>query len=347
MTTTRAYAALQEGSPLVPFSIERRDPGPHDVVIDVRYSGICHSDIHQARDEWGGAAFPMVPGHEIVGVVSAIGKKVRRFRVGDHAGVGCMVDSCRKCTNCKHDEEQFCEKGAAFTYNSTEMDRKTPTQGGYSTQIVVDQSFVLKLSKRLPLDRSAPLLCAGITTYSPLKRFGAKKGKVVGVVGLGGLGHMAVKIASAMGATVIVFSTSPEKEKDAKRLGARGFVLSSNADAMQKMAGRLDLIIDTVSAPHDINGYLNLLKLDGTMVLVGVPTEPAALEAFSLISGRRRIAGSLIGGIAETQEMLDFCAKKKVLSDVEVIPASLINEAYERTIRGDVKYRFVIDAATF
>ncbi len=347
MINTRAYAALKAGSPLVPFTLERRACGPRDVVLDVKFSGICHSDIHQARDEWGGAAFPMVPGHEIVGVVSAVGKKVKRFRVGDHAGVGCMVDSCRKCSNCRHDEEQFCEQGAAFTYNSTEMDRKTPTQGGYSTRMVVNEDFVLKLSKKMPLDRAAPLLCAGITTYSPLKRFGAKKGKVVGVVGLGGLGHMAVKIAAAMGATVVVFSTSPSKEKDARRLGARTFVLSSNAEAMQKLAGKIDLIIDTVSAPHDVNAYLGLLKIDGTMVLVGVPTEPAAVHAFSLIGGRKKLAGSLIGGIAETQEMLDFCAKKKVLSDVEVISASQVNEAYERTIRGDVKYRFVIDASTF
>ncbi|NDD91835.1 NAD(P)-dependent alcohol dehydrogenase [bacterium] len=347
MSNTRAYASLLAGAPLVPFTFDRRDPGPRDVVIEIKYCGICHSDIHQVRDEWGGATFPMVPGHEIVGVVSAIGKKVKRFRVGDHAGVGCLVDSCRKCINCKDGEEQFCQKGAAFTYNSTEMDRKTPTQGGYSNRIVVDESFALKVSKKLPLDRVAPLLCAGITTYSPLKRFGVKKGQNVGVVGLGGLGHMAVKIAAALGAHVTVFSTSPGKQGDAKKLGAKGFVNSRDSVDFQRQAGKFDFIIDTVSAPHDLNLFLGLLKRDGTMVVVGVPQEPASVEAFSLIGGRRRLAGSLIGGIRETQEMLDFCAKKKILSDVEVIPASKINEAYERTVRGDVKYRFVIDASTF
>ncbi|MBU6375506.1 MAG: NAD(P)-dependent alcohol dehydrogenase [Bdellovibrionales bacterium] len=347
MSNTRAYASLLASAPLVPFTFDRRDPGPRDVVIEIHYCGICHSDIHQVRDEWGGATFPMVPGHEIVGVVSAIGKKVKRFRVGDHAGVGCLVDSCRKCANCKDGEEQFCQKGAAFTYNGTEMDRKTPTQGGYSSRIVVDEAFALKISKKLPLDRVAPLLCAGITTYSPLKRFGVKKGQTVGVVGLGGLGHMAVKIAAALGAHVTVFSTSAGKQADAKRLGAKGFVNSRDTVELEKQAGKFDFIIDTVSAPHDLNVFLGLLKRDGTMVIVGVPQEPAAVEAFSLIGGRRRLAGSLIGGIRETQEMLDFCAKKKILSDVEVIPASKINEAYERTVRGDVKYRFVIDASTF
>ena len=346
MPNTHAYAALSAGSPLVPYSFDRREPGPRDIVIEITHCGICHSDIHQARDEWGGASFPMVPGHEIVGRVTAVGKRVKKFRVGDHAGVGCMVDSCRKCRPCKAGEEQFCEKGASFSYNGTEQDKKTRTQGGYSTQIVVDEKFALKIANSLPLEQVAPLLCAGITTYSPLKRFGVKKGSEVGVVGLGGLGHMGVKIAAAMGARVTVFSTSKSKEADAKRLGAKGFVVTTEAGVFEKLAGKFDVILDTVSAPHDLNAYLGLLKIDGTMVVVGVPIEPAPVHAFSLIGGRRRLAGSLIGGIRETQEMLNFCAKKKILSDVEVIPASKINEAYERTIKGDVKYRFVVDTST-
>lgn len=346
MLTTQAYAALSATSPLVPFTFERRKPGPNDVLIEIAYCGICHSDIHQARNEWQGSSYPMVPGHEIVGHVRAVGKKVKRFKAGDAVGVGCFVDSCRKCSACKGHEEQFCEKGAAFTYNSTENDKKTPTQGGYSSQIVVDQSYVLKVSKKLALERVAPLLCAGITTYSPLKHFGVKKGQKVAVVGLGGLGHMAVKFARAMGARVTVLSTSPSKKADAKRLGAHEFVVTTDPAQLEKLEGSFDFILDAVSAKHDLNLYLGLLKRDGTMVIVGVPEKPAELEATSLIMGRKRLAGSLIGGIRETQEMLDFCARKKIVSDVEVIPASKINEAYERTIRSDVKYRFVIDLKT-
>lgn len=347
MIKTKAYAAQSATSPLQPFQFERRDPRPDDVVIEIAYCGICHSDIHTARGEWGPTAYPCVLGHEIVGRVIQVGKKVKRFKVGDLAGVGCFVDSCGKCPNCKTGEQQFCQKHTAFTYNSTEMDGKTPTQGGYSSHITVKDQYALKIKKGLPLDRIAPLLCAGITTYSPLKRYGTKKGKKVGVVGLGGLGHMAIKIAKAMGAEVTVFSTSPGKQADAKKLGAKNFVISTDANNFAAHAGKLDLIIDTVSAKHDFSPYLGSLKMDGTMVLVGAAPEPSQVSAFALIMGRKRLTGSLIGGIKETQEMLDFCAKKKVLSDIELIPASQINEAYERTIKAQVKYRFVIDAKTF
>ena len=346
MLKTKAYAAKSPKTPIEPFEFERREVGPNDILIEITHCGICHSDIHQARDEWGGATFPMVPGHEIVGKVTKVGKKVRRFKVGDHAGVGCFVDSCGKCENCKAQEQQFCLKHCAFTYNATEMDGKTPTQGGYSSQIVVKNDYALKISKKAPLEVVAPLLCAGITTYSPLKRHGAKKGKKVGVVGLGGLGHMAVKIAKAMGAEVTVFSTSPSKEKDAKKLGAKHFIVTSNPANFEKVEGTFDLIIDTASAPHDLNPYLAALKNDSTLCLLGVPPKPAEIPAFALIGGRKNITGSLIGGIKETQEMLDFCTKKKIFSDIELIPAKMINEAYERTIKGDVKYRFVIDMKT-
>jgi uncharacterized zinc-type alcohol dehydrogenase-like protein len=347
MTMTKAYGALSATSPVQPLEINRRDPKPDDVVIEIAYCGICHSDIHTVRSEWGPTVYPCVPGHEIVGKVIAVGKKVKRFKVGDLAGVGCFVDSCGKCPSCKNGEEQFCSVHCSFTYNGTELDGKTPTQGGYSTHIVVKDKYALKIKKGLPLERVAPLLCAGITTYSPLKRHGAGKGKKVGVVGLGGLGHMAVKIAKAMGSEVTLFSTSPEKEADAKKLGGKNFVLSTDAANFEKWAGQLDLIIDTVSAKHDIMPYLGCLKTGGTMILVGVPPEPHQLAAMGLIFGRKKLAGSLIGGIKETQEMLDFCARKKVLSDIEMIPAKQINEAYERTIKGRVKYRFVIDAKTF
>lgn len=347
MLRTQGYAAKSATTPLEPFEFERRKPGKNDVVIEILYSGICHSDIHQARGEWGGSTFPMVPGHEIVGRVTQKGKAVKKFKVGDYAGVGCFVDSCGKCKNCKNHEQQFCEKHCAFTYNGTEMDGKTPTQGGYSRHIVVKENYALKIAKNAPLDKTAPLLCAGITTYSPLKRFGVKKGMKVGVVGLGGLGHMGVKLAAAMGAEVTVFSTSPSKEKDAKKLGAKNFVLTKDPKNLETLGGKFDFILDAVSAPHDLNVYLGLLKVGGQMTLVGVPTEPAAISAFNLISGRKRLSGSLIGGLKETQEMLDFCFKKKVFSDVEVITARQINEAYERAINSDVKYRFVIDAKTF
>jgi uncharacterized zinc-type alcohol dehydrogenase-like protein len=346
MIPTHGFAAKSPTSPIEPFAFERREPGPGDILIEIAYCGICHSDIHQARDEWGGATFPMVPGHEIVGRVARVGKKVKRFKVGDIAGVGCFVASCGKCKNCKANEEQLCLKHCAFTYNGTEMDEKTPTQGGYSTAIVVDQNYALKISKNAPMDRVAPLLCAGITTYSPLKRHGVKKGQKVGVVGLGGLGHMGVKIAASMGAEVTVFSTSMSKEKDARKLGAKKFVLTTNPDNVDALSGTFDLILNTVSANHDLNPFLRALKNDGTMVLVGLPSKPAEVEVFTLLVGRKRLTGSMIGGIKETQEMLDYCAKKKIFSDVEVISADRINEAYERTLKGDVKYRFVIDCKT-
>lgn len=347
MIKTTGYATHSATSPLQPFSFERRDPRPDDVVIEIAFAGICHSDIHTARGEWGPTHYPCVPGHEIVGKVIAVGKKVKRFKVGDLAGVGCFVDSCGKCRSCKMHEEQFCEKHTAFTYGSTEMDEKTPTFGGYSSHIVVKDKFTLKVKKGLPLDRVAPLLCAGITTYSPLKRFGVKKGSKVGVVGLGGLGHMAVKLAKSMGAEVTVFSTSPSKEADAKKLGAKHFVVTRDPKNFAPLAGKFDFILNTVSANHDFSPYMNSLKLGGTMSLVGAAPKPNEVSAMALIHGRKQLAGSLIGGIKETQEMLDYCARKKVFSDIELIPASKINEAYERTIKSDVKYRFVIDAKTF
>jgi uncharacterized zinc-type alcohol dehydrogenase-like protein len=342
-----AYAAFSADSPLKPHTLDRRAPRPDDVVIRILFSGICHSDIHTARSEWGPTQYPCVPGHEIVGEVIAVGKKVKKFKKGDLAGVGCFVDSCGKCAPCKSHEEQFCAGHAVFTYNSLERDGKTPTFGGYSSHIVVREKYTLKIRKNQPLERVAPLLCAGITTYSPLKRHSIRKGHRVAVVGLGGLGHMAVKLARAMGAEVTVFSTSASKEKDAKKLGAKHFVLSTNPANFEKLEGRFDFILDTVSAKHDFSPYLSTLKIDGSMVLVGAAPEPSSVHAFSLIFGRKRLSGSLIGGIRETQEMLDFCARKKVLADVEVIPASAINEAYERTIQGKVRYRFVIDAKTF
>jgi uncharacterized zinc-type alcohol dehydrogenase-like protein len=344
--TTKAYAATSSTSPLAPWSFERRPVGPQDVHLDVAYCGICHSDIHQVRNEWSNATYPMVPGHEIVGRVTAVGAQVTKFKVGDLAGVGCLVDSCRTCAPCARDLEQFCEKGAAFSYNSTEMDRKTPTYGGYSSDYVVDEAFALKLSPRLDLAGAAPLLCAGITTYSPLRHWKVGKGSKVGVVGLGGLGHMAVKLAAAMGAEVTMLSTSPAKEADARRLGATGFGLTTDPATFKRLTGHFDFILDTVSAPHDYNAYLGMVRVDGAMVVVGVPPEPTPVAAFPLIMGRRTLAGSLIGGIQETQEMLDFCAEHGIVSDVEVIPVSQVNEAYERMMKGDVRYRFVLDLKT-
>ncbi|MFZ3229515.1 MAG: NAD(P)-dependent alcohol dehydrogenase [Pseudobdellovibrio sp.] len=347
MIKTKAFAAFSADSDLKPFAFDRRDPKPDDVVIEISYCGVCHSDIHTARSEWGPTTYPCVPGHEIVGQVIQVGRKVRKFKIGDTAGVGCFVDSCGKCANCKKNEEQYCLKKTVFTYNSTELDGKTATFGGYASHITVKDKYVLKIKKSMPLDRTAPLLCAGITTYSPLKRYNVKKGSKVGVVGLGGLGHMAVKIAKAMGAEVTVFSTSKEKETDAKRLGAKFFILSTEAQNFSNKNGYFDLIIDTVSADHDLNPYLQSVKMDGTVVLLGVPPKPNYVGAFALIGGRKRLTGSLIGGIKETQEMLDFCAKKKVFSDIQLISANEINDAYEKTIKGQVKYRFVIDAKTF
>ncbi|MFZ2490636.1 MAG: NAD(P)-dependent alcohol dehydrogenase [Thermoanaerobaculia bacterium] len=346
MTKVPAYAAATPTSPLGPTTIDRRDPGPRDVVIDILFCGVCHSDIHQVRDEWGGSMFPMVPGHEIVGRVSHVGAEVTKVVVGDMAGVGCLVDSCGACSPCERDLEQFCEKGNAPTYNGTEMDRKTPTFGGYSTQVVVTEKFVLKVPASLDPAAAAPLLCAGITTYSPLRQWNCKEGDRVGVVGLGGLGHMAVKLASSMGAHVTMLSTSRSKEADARRLGADAFELTTDPATLKRLRGHFDLLIDTVSAPHDYNAYLGMLRPMGTMVVVGAPPAPTPVAAFSLIGGNRRLAGSLIGGIAETQEMLDYCAKHGITSDVEIIPVQKINEAYERMLKNDVRYRFVIDIAS-
>jgi uncharacterized zinc-type alcohol dehydrogenase-like protein len=345
MTATKAYAAHAVKVPLAPFTLERREPGPKDVEIAIKFCGVCHSDLHQVRDEWGGSMFPMVPGHEIVGVVTRVGTEVTKVTVNDLAGVGCMVDSCRTCVNCKDGEEQYCLNGCTFTYNSQDASGAL-TYGGYSDRIVVDQDFVLTISPKLDLAATAPLLCAGITTYSPLRHWGIAQGHRVGVVGLGGLGHMAVKFAHAFGAHVTLFTTSQSKVADAKRLGAHDVVMSNDPEAMTGVEGTFDFIIDTVSAPHDVNAYVNLLKRDGTLTLVGVPDKPFEVPAFSLIGGRRAVAGSLIGGVAETQEMLDFCAEHGITSDIEIIPMAGINDAYERMLKGDVKYRFVIDLAT-
>ena len=346
MKEINAYAAKDAVSPVAPFSITRREVKPHDVQIDILFCGVCHSDLHQIRNEWGNSIFPMVPGHEIVGRITAVGDKVKNFAAGDYAGVGCFVDSCRTCASCVAGDEQYCETGMTGTYNSYERDGKTPTYGGYSTQIVVDENYVLHVSEKLPLSGVAPLLCAGITTYSPLKHVGVGKGHKVGVLGLGGLGHMAVKFAVSFGAEVTMLSHSKSKEADAKRLGAHNFALISDPEVMAGLQNKFDFILNTVSAPHDYNTYLNLLNTNGTMIVVGAPPAPAEIPAFNLIMKRRSIIGSLIGGIKETQEMLDYCAEHNIVSDVEVIPVQQINEAYERMLKGDVRYRFVIDIAS-
>ena len=346
MNSIKAYAAPSADQPLAPHAIERREPTPDDVEIKILYCGVCHSDIHTARNEWGGTMYPVVPGHEIVGKVTRMGANVTRFKAGDTVGVGCFVDACRHCSNCQADLEQYCENGNTQTYNSWSQDKKTVTQGGYSSHIVVTQHFVLSISDQLPLEKVAPLLCAGITTYSPLRHWGVKAGDKVAVVGLGGLGHMAVKLAASMGAEVTMLSRSPEKARDAAQLGAHHFKLTTTPDTMRELASSFHFIIDTVSAPHDYNAYLSLLKTDGVMVLLGAPPQPTPVGAFPLIMGRRSLVGSLVGGIKETQEMLDYCAEHQITSDVEVIPISKINEAYERTLAGDVHYRFVIDMAT-
>jgi uncharacterized zinc-type alcohol dehydrogenase-like protein len=347
MFKTPAYAASDARSPLAPFSIERRAPRTGEVLIDIRYCGVCHSDIHQVRDEWGGnSLFPMVPGHEIVGHVAQVGAGVTAFKPGDAVGVGCFVDSCRECVQCRAGEEQYCEQGMTLTYNGLERDGKTPTFGGYSTRITVDQDYVLRIPDGLPLDRAAPLLCAGITTYSPMKHYGVEAGDKVAVVGLGGLGHMAVKIARAMGAEVTVLSTSESKRDDALALGANAFAATGDKGTFKRLANHFDFIVDSVSAAHDYNAYLALLKTDGTMILLGIPDQPVPLAAGALIMQRRRLGGSLIGGIRETQEMLDFCAEHDIASDIELIDIDQINEAYERMIKGDVRYRFVIDCAS-
>ncbi len=346
MIATKGYAVAKSKAPLAPFSFERRDPRPYDVVISIKYCGICHSDIHQARDEWGNATFPMVPGHEITGVVMAVGSKVSKYRIGDHVGVGCFVDSCRECTPCKSGLEQFCSGGMTPTYNAKERDGKTLSQGGYSDHIVVDENYVLSIPQNLPLDKAAPLLCAGITLYSPLKHWKAGPGKKVAIIGLGGLGHMGVKIAHALGAEVTVLSQSTKKAADAKRLGADHFYATSDAETFKKLQGHFDLIINTVSAPMDWNQYLNLVRIDGALVVVGVPEKQVPIGAFSLIFGRKSLAGSLIGGIKETQEMLDFCSKHNITCDIEMIDIQKVNEAYDRVVKSDVRYRFVIDMAS-
>ncbi|WP_442588752.1 NAD(P)-dependent alcohol dehydrogenase [Pedobacter sp. AW31-3R] len=346
MKDVKAYAAQAADKPLAPFHIDRREPVSDDVEIKILYCGVCHSDIHTARNEWGGTIYPTVPGHEIVGTVTRVGDQVSRFKVGDTVGVGCFVDSCGHCKSCEDDQEQYCENGHTQTYNSYSQDKKTITQGGYASHIVVKESFVLSVSDRLPLEKVAPLLCAGITTYSPLKHWNIKKGDKLAVLGLGGLGHMAVKLASSMGAEVTVLSRSKSKEKDAVELGAHHFELTTDKDNMARMANSFDFIIDTVSAQHDYNEYLALLHNNGIMILLGVPPTPSEVQAVHLIFGRRSLVGSLVGGIKETQEMLDYCAEHGITSDVEMISIDQINEAYERTLNGDVHYRFVIDMAT-
>ena len=346
LKTTNAWATQSAKSALAPFSIHRREPLPGDVAIDILYCGVCHSDIHFARNEWKMSVYPMVPGHEIVGRVTRVGKEVTRFRVGDLAAVGCMVDSCRTCPNCARGLEQYCVKFPTLTYNSEDKHLGGVTYGGYSENIVVDQDFVLKLSEKLNPAAAAPLLCAGITTYSPLHHWKVGPGFKAGIVGLGGLGHMGVKFAHALGAHVVLFTTSPGKIEDALRLGADEVVISKDPNQMSKHTGSLDFILDAVSAEHDINAYLNLLKLDGSLVLVGAPEKPLAVSAFNLLMPRRNFSGSGIGGIQETQEMLDFCAAHNITSDVEMIGIQQINEAYERMLKGDVKYRFVIDMAS-
>ncbi|MDQ7995750.1 MAG: NAD(P)-dependent alcohol dehydrogenase [Luteibacter sp.] len=346
MIEVRGFAAKSATTPLVPFTFQRRDPGAHDVRIEILYSGVCHSDLHQAKGDWGNSVFPMVPGHEIVGRVVAVGSAVSKFKVGDFAGVGCMVDSCRECDSCKQNLEQYCTTHTSFTYNGTEQDKTTPTQGGYSTEIVVEERFVVKISEKLDLKATAPLLCAGITTYSPLRHWKVGPGQKVGVIGLGGLGHMGVKFAKAMGAHVTMITTSASKGEDAKRLGADAVLLSTDAEAMKAQASSFDFLLNTVPVSHDINPYTSLLKLDGTMVLVGALTPLDGVIGGSLMLPRRTIAGSAIGGMAETQEMMDFCAEHNIVSDIEVVDMSSINETYVRLAKNDVRYRFVIDMAT-
>lgn len=345
MSTTKAYAVKSATSPLGPFTFERRNPGEHDVSIDIKFCGICHTDIHQARNEWGNSEYPMVPGHEIAGLVTAVGPKVKKFKLGDKVGVGCFVDSCRHCPQCARGLEQYCSNGTVFTYNSKDKQGKA-TMGGYSEKIVVDENYVLRIPDNLPLDASAPLLCAGITLYSPLKHWQAGPGRKVAVIGLGGLGHMGVKLAHAMGAEVTVLSQTLKKEADGKRLGADNYFATSDEKTFSKLQNYFDLILNTVSSDMDWGKYLGLANVDGTMVLLGVPEKPVPMGAFPLIGGRRSLAGSMIGGIAETQEMLDFCGKHNTPAEIEMIPIQKVNEAYSRILRSDVRYRFVIDMAS-
>jgi len=344
---SRGYAALAAGSALVSHEFERRDLGAHDVALDIKYSGICHSDIHQVAEEWGPAIFPMVPGHEIAGIVTAIGSAVTKFSVGDKIGVGVFVDSCRTCSSCTQGLQQYCVEGMTGTYNGLERDGKTVALGGYSNNFVINQDYAVHIPDNLALEGVAPLLCAGITLYSPIKHWNVGPGMKVAVMGLGGLGHMGVKFAVAMGAEVTVLSHSPTKKADALAMGAHHFVSTKDRESLTSLAKTFDLILNTVSAELEIGDYLNLLKLDGTLVVIGLPGKPYQVHVGTLLNGRRSIAGSMIGGIAEMQEMLDYCGEKSIVSDVEVIQASYINEAYKRTVDSDVKYRFVIDAATF
>lgn len=343
---TKAYAANKPGAELKSFEIERREPGPNDILIDIKFCGVCHSDVHQVKEEWGDARFPMVPGHEIAGIVAKTGDKVTGFKVGDRVGVGCMVNSCQECGSCKEGLEQYCEVRPVLTYNDVELDGETPTLGGYSECITVDERFVVRIPDTLPLDKAAPLLCAGITTYSPLMHWNAGPGKSVAVVGLGGLGHMAVKLANAMGAHVTVVSRSMSKKADAEKMGAKDYVATADASAVEKAQGRFDLIINTVSSAADMNTYLGMLRRDGVMVLVGAPSEDLPVAPFSIIPKRKSLAGSTIGGIRETQEMLDFCAKHNITAEIETISIDKINEAYVRLLKSDVRYRFVIDIAS-
>jgi alcohol dehydrogenase (NADP+) len=343
MIPVHGYASKQAKGQLTLYEFERREPRDHDVVIDIQYCGICHSDIHQVSDEWGGSTFPMVPGHEIAGVVSQVGTNVNHYKVGERVGVGCFVDSCRKCSPCRDGLEQYCIEGCTLTYNGFERDGKTPTQGGYSNKIVVNDDYVLKIPNGLPLPRAAPLMCAGVTLYSPLRHWNAGPGKKVGIIGLGGLGHMGVKIAHALGAEVTVLSHSLHKQEDGRRMGADHFVATSDPMTFEKLKGSFDMIINTVSVELDMNSYLNLLRLDGTMVIVGLPEKELSFGASSLTNARRRLAGSVIGGIQETQEMLEFCDKHKIYCDIELTPIQRVNEAYQRVVNSDVKYRFVID----
>lgn len=346
MITVKAFAAQNAAAPLAPFDFERRELRAQDVLIDILFSGVCHSDLHQVRDEWGGSMYPMVPGHEIIGKVIKVGSEVKKFVPGNTAGIGVMVDSCRECKPCKNQMEQYCAEGMTGTYNGFERDKTTIAQGGYSTQIVCDERWVYHVSDSLDMAGVAPLLCAGITTYSPLKYANVKAGDKVAVAGLGGLGHMAVKFAVAMGAEVTMLSTSPSKEADARKLGAHNFVLSTDEAAMKKLESHFDVVLDAVSGNHDYEIYLKLLDVNGKLLVVGLPKDQPKVNTFELIKNRRCIIGSMIGGTAETQEMLDFCAEKNIVADVEVIPMQYINEAYERMLKNDVKYRFVIDMAS-
>lgn len=345
MIQSKGYAAQNPKSSLTPFTFERRDPGPKDVVVEIAYCGICHSDIHQVRDEWGGSMYPMVPGHEIVGKVTAVGAEVSKFKVGDLAGVGVTVETCMQCENCRAGAEPYCLKGMVGTYNAKTYEGEM-TYGGYANNIVAPEHYVYRISPKLELAAVAPLLCAGITTWSPLRHWGVGPGKKVGIVGLGGLGHMGLKFAHSLGAETALFTTSESKAADAKRLGADEVVISKDAGAMKSHAGKFDFILDCVSAPHDLNEYMSLLRLDGTLCQVGLPDKPLPVSAFSLVTNRRSLSGSMIGGMNETQEMLDYCAEKGIVSDIEMTSIDKLDEAYERVLKGDVKYRFVIDLGT-